>query len=148
MILTRHISIKIPFLVLFFSLGITSQVTSQTQLKGKIIEKNSKLPIPFASVVYQKQSLQKVVISDVHGKFEINETNINNIAISCVGYKPEKIQVSGVNQTNIIVELEPSTNELNEVIVTQSNRMCTLNEKMVELVVGICNQEWSEDKSE
>jgi hypothetical protein len=121
MILTRHISIKITFLVLFFSLGIISQVTSQTQLKGMIIDKNSKLPIPFASVVYQKQSKQKCLISDVYGKFEIDETNVNCIAVSCLGYKQEKIQISGVNRTNIIVELEPSTNELNEVIVTPAN---------------------------
>jgi len=121
MILTRHISIKTPFLVLLFSFGIISQITSQTQLKGKIIEKNTKLPIPFASVVYQKQSLQKGIISDVHGKFEINESTINSIVVSCVGYKQKKIQVSGVNRTNIIVELETATQEINEVVVTPAN---------------------------
>ena len=90
MYFTQHISIKTLFLVLFFSFGIISQVTSQTKLTGKIIEKNSKLPIPFASVVYQKQSLQKGIISDVSGRFEIDESNINSITVSCVGYKQKK----------------------------------------------------------
>src|ERR1035437_3025409 len=106
MIFTQPTSIKTQFLVLFFSFGIISQIASQTQLKGKIIEKNSKLPIPFASVVYQKQSLQKGVISDVHGKFEIDESYINSITVSCVGYVQKKIQISSeVNRANIIVEL-------------------------------------------
>ena len=122
MILTRHISIKTTFLVLFFSLGIISQVTSQTQLKGKIIEKNSRLPIPFASVVYQKQSFRKVVISDVHGIFEIKESNVNSISVSCVGYKQKKVQVSSeVNLTSMIVELETATHEINEIVITPVN---------------------------
>jgi hypothetical protein len=122
MIFTRHISIKIPFLVLFFTFGIISQITSQTQLKGKIIEKNTKLPIPFATVVYQTQSLQKGVISNVYGKFEINESGINTITISCVGYKQKKIQISSeVSRTNIIVELETVTQEINEVVVTPAD---------------------------
>ena len=122
MIFTRHISIKTGFICLFFCFGIISQIASQTQLSGKIIEKDSKLPIPFASVIYQKQSFQKGAISDVHGSFEIDESNINSITVSCVGYKQKKIQIpTEVNRINIIVELEPSTNELNEVIVTPAN---------------------------
>ena len=122
MIFTRQTSIKNAVLIIFFSFGLISQVISQTQLKGKIIEKISKLPIPFASVVYQKQSHQKCVISDVHGKFEINESNVSSISVSSVGYKQKKIQVSsGVNRTNIIVELETATQEINEIVITPAN---------------------------
>ena len=99
MIFTRYVSIKTAFLILFFSFGILSQLISQTALTGKIVEKNSKLPIPFASVVYQQQSLQKAVIADVHGKFEINERNINSITVSCVGYKQKKIQMMNLALT-------------------------------------------------
>ena len=122
MIFTRYVSIKTAFLILFFSFGILSQLISQTALTGKIVEKNSKLPIPFASVVYQQQSLQKAVIADVHGKFEINERNINSITVSCVGYKQKKIQLSsGTNRINIIVELETASQDINEIVITAAN---------------------------
>jgi len=119
---TQHISKKTLFLVLFFSFGIISQIASQTKLTGKIIEKNSKLPIPFASVVYQKQSLQKGIISDVSGRFEIDESNINSITVSCVGYKQKKIQIdSETYRKNITVELETAIQEINEIVVTPAN---------------------------
>ncbi len=122
MIFTQHISIKIPLLFLFFSFGIISQITSQTQLTGKIIEKKSKFPIPFASVFYQKQSSQKGIISDVYGKFEIDESNINSITVSCVGYKQKKILIaSEVNRVDVTVELETAIQEINEIVVTPAN---------------------------
>ena len=122
MYFSQHISKKTLFLVLFFSFGVVSQMASQTKLTGKIIEKNSKLPIPFASVVYQKQSLQKGIISDVSGRFEIEESNINSITVSCVGYKQKKIQIaSEANRKNITVELETAIQEINEIVVTPAN---------------------------
>ena len=109
-------------MVLFFNFSIISQVISQPHLKGKIIEKNSKLPIPFASVVYQKQLLQKGIISDVYGKFEIDESNISSISVSCVGYKQKKIQLtSDVNRADITVELETAIQEIQEIVVTPAN---------------------------
>jgi len=122
MIFPQHFSLRIPFLVLFFCFGIIAQIIAQAPLKGIIIEKTSKLPIPFASVVYQKQSFQKGIISNVHGKFEINESEISSITVSCIGYKQKKIQIaSEINQTYITVELEPSIQEMNEIIVTPAN---------------------------
>lgn len=122
MIFTRHISIKTLFLVLFFCFGIISQIASQTQLKGKIIEKNTKLPIPFASVVYQKQSHQKGVISDVYGKFKIDQSDIDSFTVSCVGYKQKTVQINSViNRTNITVELETAIQKINEIVVTPEN---------------------------
>ena len=122
MIFTRHISIKTLFLVLFFCFGIISQIASQTQLKGKIIEKNTKLPIPFASVVYQKQSHQKGVISDVYGKFKIDQSDIDSFTVSCVGYKQKTVQINSViNRTDITVELETAIQKINEIVVTPEN---------------------------
>lgn len=122
MIFKQYITTKISLLVLFFSFGLTSPASAQTHLKGEIIEKDSKLPIAFASVVYQKTLSQKSIISDIHGKFEINEPDISSITVSCIGYKQNKIRVpSGSNASNIIVELETSTNALSEIVVTPAN---------------------------
>jgi hypothetical protein len=122
MIFTRRIILKPLFLLFLFSFGFVWQSTSQTHLKGRIIEKDSKLPIPFASIVYQKQSLQKGSISDIYGRFEINESNISTIIVSCVGYKQAMIKIaSEVNPSNVIVELETAIQELNEIFVTPAN---------------------------
>jgi len=122
MILTRLISIRISFLVLFFSSGMLSQMHSQTLLKGQIIEKSSKLPVPFASVMFQTQLQQKGIISDVSGKFEIDKSNLKSITVSSVGYKSKKIQIPlEITRTTILVELELSTHEMYEVVVTPAN---------------------------
>ena len=122
MIFTRHILLKPLFLILLFSFGFVWQSTSQTHLKGRIIEKDSKLPIPFASIVYQKQSLQKGSISDIYGRFEINESNISNIIVSCVGYKQVKIKIdSEINPSNVIIELETAIQAIQEILVTPAN---------------------------
>lgn len=111
-------------IILFFVICfiVSSTLELHGQIKGLIIEKDSKLPIAFASVVYQKQSQQKGVISDIHGKFEIKETDINNFTVSCVGYKQNKVSISALtNSKTVIVELETYTQELKEVVVTPAN---------------------------
>ena len=89
---------------------------------GKIIEKDSKLAVPFASVVYQKHSLQKAVIADIHGRFAIDEADINSLTVSCVGYKQNKVQLSLKNiPATVVVELETAAQEINGVVVTPAN---------------------------
>jgi hypothetical protein len=113
---------KNSLLIILIYLVFASPSVLLGQIKGKIIEKDSKLPIAFASVTYKKQSIQKGVISDIYGKFEIEEPDINIINVSCVGFKPGKIMIpSGNAFLNITVELETYTHELSEIIVTPAN---------------------------
>jgi len=119
---TQPTSIKILFVCLFFSFVFVAQLSSQTRLIGKIIEKDSKLAVPFASVVYQKHSLQKGVIADIHGRFEIDESDISSLTVSCVGYKQNKVQLSSKDRSAIVVvELETAEQEINGVVVTPAN---------------------------
>ena len=73
---------------------INLSANSQPYLKGTIIEKNTKLPIAFASVTYQKRSSQAGVISDIYGSFVIFDQQIKSITVTCVGYKQNKILLS------------------------------------------------------
>jgi len=119
---TQLTSIKILFVCLVFSFVFVAQLLSQTQLIGKIIEKDSKLAVPFASVVYQKHSLQKGLIADIHGRFEIDEADISTLTVSCVGYKQNRIQLSSKNRSAIVVvEMETAAQEINGVVVTPAN---------------------------
>jgi hypothetical protein len=106
--------------LLFLITGISGN--SQPFIKGIIIEKGSGLPIAFASVVYQKQSVQGGVISDIYGKFAINDAGIKSITVTCVGYRQNKIMITpDINLANIIVELKTDTLSINEVIITPAN---------------------------
>lgn len=120
MIFNTSISTKI--LIFFFCIAITFPIGMQAQIKGVVIEKDSNLPIAFASITYQKNSIQKGVISDIYGKFVIEESNISEIIFSCVGYKQNKVLISSVSDLDhLIAELEIYSQELNEVIVRPAN---------------------------
>lgn len=107
---------------MFFFIGISVSLYSQSRIKGKIIEADSKLPIPFATVVYEKNAQQKGAVTDVFGIFEINDVDIKYVTVSCIGYKTRKIKIPPTaNTENITVALETSVQELNEVVVTTKN---------------------------
>ncbi|MGC3978139.1 MAG: DUF5686 family protein [Paludibacteraceae bacterium] len=91
-------------------------------IKGKVIDSETKLPVSFATVVYQKASHQNGTVSDVHGVFEITDTDISSLTVSCIGYKSEKVSLSlESNLSNLVVELTASIRELNELVVTSKN---------------------------
>jgi hypothetical protein len=103
-------------------LVINVYANSQPYIKGTIVEKNTKLPIAFASVTYQKSSSQSGVISDIYGCFKISDQQIKSITVTCVGYKQNKILFShDLNLSNLIVEMEVDTLKFNEVIITPLN---------------------------
>lgn len=122
MILPRYFPLQAFMLLLLFSFGPVTQLASQSLLQGRILEKESKLPIPFATIVYQKQSLQRGIIADVDGKFELVDPDVNSITVSCVGYKPQKVLLTAQsNRSYFIVELETAIQEINEIVVTPAN---------------------------
>lgn len=106
-------------LVLLFVFVCGFNAYTQESIKGTVVERNSKLPISFATVVYQKNSLQKGVITDVHGKFEIVENGISSITVSCMGYKPKQVAVASTsNKLNLVIELEEAAYEIKGVVIT------------------------------
>lgn len=122
MILPRYFPLQAFMLLLLFSFGPVTQLASQSLLQGRILEKESKLPIPFATIVYQKQSLQRGIIADVDGKFELVDPDVNSITVSCVGYKSQKVLLTAQsNRSYFIVELETAIQEINEIVVTPAH---------------------------
>jgi hypothetical protein len=108
------------YLFLLFIINISAN--PQAYIKGIIIEKQTRLPVAFATVTYQKESVQKGVISDANGKFLINDKEIKSLSVSCMGYVRERILVTpDLNLSNILVELRTDTLNLSEIIVTPAN---------------------------
>jgi hypothetical protein len=116
------LSVKKQISVLLFFLIINISANPQAYIKGIIVEKTSKLPIAFASVTYQEQSVLRGVISDVHGKFEIFDKDIKSILVSCVGYEQKRIPITPeINLSNFIVELRTDTVNIREITITGAN---------------------------
>lgn len=105
--------VSIMFIAFFFPISIFAQI-----LKGKIVDEN-KRPFQFVNIVLLSLPDSTFVagtISDNNGMFTLATTTKKQIIrISSVGYKTI---YSEVNSDNIgTIELSPSTQQLNEVIV-------------------------------
>lgn len=112
-------SVRKLTIILLFAVNICNSSLGQVSIKGIIVEKRSKLPVAFASVTYRKGSLPAGVISDIHGKFEIADSDITSLRVSCVGYRENNITITGqTNLQNLVVELMTDTLSLSEVRIT------------------------------
>ena len=117
----RNLLLTIGF-VLATSLCLFSQTGSGT-LKGKITDKSTKEPIPFANIVVEVGGVQVGgSTSDFDGNFQIKPVPPGkaDLKASYVGYKPfmyKGIVVFADKITFQNVELEASTTTLNEIEV-------------------------------
>ena len=108
-----------PFFLLI-CLNISSY--AQGYIKGTVIAKETKIPVAFASVAYQKQSVQQGMITDSRGEFKINDTSIRKLFVSCIGYERKTVIIEpGTNLKNIIIELKTDTLNIGEIVVTPAN---------------------------
>lgn len=92
---------------------VIAQSASETSISGEIKdEKNG--AIPGASVVLQGSA--KGTTTDANGKFSMSVPRSGSVLIvSFLGYKRQEIVVG--NQTDFNIKLEPSTDDLQEVVV-------------------------------
>ena len=102
---------KFLILILFF-ITVLSGIS-----QNQIIDSESKEPVSYAHI----KSINKLkgVISDYNGFFVLDSSfrELDSILISCIGYNKKKILVSQLLE-NKVVELDQSTQNLSEVIVT------------------------------
>jgi hypothetical protein len=111
-----YMKVNIFFLFLICSTGIL-----QAQIQGTVVEKKSKLPIPFASVGYTAGTKSSGVIADAQGKFSITQHPISQLNVSCLGYKTEEIRLDTIHSMQLIIELEEQTFLISELLVTPKN---------------------------
>lgn len=107
---------------------------AQTVLKGKVVEKVTKLPVPFATIIYSNHSHTSGVIADVNGEFIINDAVVDQITVSCVGYRSYVMPIAQpLPRTGIVVELETAVVQMRELVVTPAgNPALPLIRKAVE----------------
>lgn len=109
---------------------------SQTTLSGKVLDENN-IPLPGASVVIKGSS--NGVATDFDGNFTINGSGGSDIlVVSYIGYLSK--EVNSANQNNIVVNLEPDSEKLDEVVVT------ALGIKREKKSLGYASQELGTDE--
>jgi hypothetical protein len=123
----QNISMKKHCFLIFLLLAVAiTNVTAQStgSISGKIIDKLSQRPLANTNIVIEGTSLGAV--ADSSGSFRITGIPLNtySIVFTAVGYKSQTLYNTTINAGNesyVTVEMEPTTNDLTEVVVT-SNR--------------------------
>ena len=102
----------------FKKLNKTISVTSTNQVKKSVtgnVTDDQGLSLPGVSIM--EKGTRNTVLTDIDGNFNIVVTNSNSVlVISYMGFKSKEVAVA--NLTKVNVKLIPSSNELNEVVVT------------------------------
>lgn len=104
------LKIAIFIIVAFSSVNIYSQ-----QVSGYVRDRDTKEPIPFASV-YLKNT-QQGIMTDLDGYFEISSPQGDTIRISSVGYIPTEKAIKRYSNQNIILYLSKDVMEIDDVTV-------------------------------
>ena len=124
----------IAFLVVVI-IGVTSIYAQKSSIHGMVQDTDSKVEIPYATVVITDALSSKIVqgiTSNEKGKFSIS--NLNNgtyhVEVSFMGYESHKIQnlkitKSGISKALGTILLKPSIESLKEVVVEGNNKTVT-----------------------
>ena len=110
---------KKTFLLLIILFSITLYSQKREFIKGKLLYKNTN--VPAANVI--NNSAQFATITDSNGEFEIPVIEGDEVIFSSVQYKIRTIKVSSemIRKRRIIVSVNESITELDEVVVTPEN---------------------------
>jgi hypothetical protein len=100
------------FRCLAFFLIISSSVFSQGLVEGTIVDKETKKPVPFASIGIIGTS--KGTSSNLNGQFSISINETDSIRITCVGYESLSL---GATQLLPSIDLTPIVTQLSEIVI-------------------------------
>ncbi|WP_264521706.1 DUF5686 and carboxypeptidase regulatory-like domain-containing protein [Flavobacterium sp. N1994] len=111
------------FLVLTMSYG-------QDLLHGIVIDKETKEQLAFANILINTKTQ---LITDMNGAFSF-KTFSNSVQITCsyVGYDKTEIQVDKKSYSKFFIELSPSQNKLDEIVIpTKENPANAIIQKVI-----------------
>lgn len=109
----RRVCMALCVMLLVQAGALAQSAADETLISGEVKDEKSSA-IPGASIVLQGTT--KGTTTDVNGKFSLSVSKSGSVIIvSFLGYKRQEIAVG--SRTNFTVQLEPSTDELQEVVV-------------------------------
>lgn len=106
-------------LLLLFSVALFAQSKHTYQIKGKVLDKQTRVGVPFSTVVIT--GTNRGTITDSLGNFSIENVApaMYQLTVSCLGYKETRtsvFQVSSFNYT-ITIDVEQSNYEVGDVTI-------------------------------
>ena len=119
--------------IVIFFLFIPTLFLSQQVVKGKVVDKESQFPLPGVNIQFINAEFDKGVASDVNGTFKMEDVPLgrHQLKFSFIGYQPlvQTIVVNSGREVVLNVEIEESTETLQEVVIS-SNKERTVNNQM------------------
>ncbi|MCF0043071.1 TonB-dependent receptor [Dyadobacter fanqingshengii] len=109
----RTLLLLLSLLCVFF---VQSTLAQSTQLSGHIIDNDSQKPLSGVSVSVKGKNTGAVTNSE--GLFELKTNIPATLVVSLIGYARQEVEVASAQAIN--VNLVPSAEELNQVVVTAS----------------------------
>ena len=112
-------STRIPFIALFLVLAATSGWAQQAQIKGVIVDKDTKEPLPFTSIGLKSEQIG--ALSNEHGQFIVPAPTKNaddSLIVVALGYARRAVLVKrGAAVPNLTIEVPKRAVELSNVVV-------------------------------
>src|SRR5665647_365066 len=105
--------VKILFFAISLFLSSTFLFAQSNKIEGKVIDQTNKSPLAGVSISIKNSSIG--TSTDANGNFSLDVPRNSKLLVSFIGYQSKEINAS---QKIFTIELNPSTQELNEVVVT------------------------------
>ena len=127
-------------LLLFFNtMLLLLQAQPMHQIKGTVIDKNSRQPLEFINVMII--GLNKGSVTNVEGRFTIEQVppGIYRLQASAIGYKSVTTSeyILSTKNLNIPIEMEENLTELEGVTITASPFRCDVESPVSLRIIGI-----------
>jgi hypothetical protein len=120
----KNIIINTLAAILFLSITSVASAESLTDYKGKVVDKETSEPVPYANIAIYDICTDELVngdLSNEEGEFELEEVDGDNyyVVVSHLAYKSEKIDyedfVSG--KDDITIEVDEKEIALEEIVI-------------------------------
>ncbi|OOQ59213.1 TonB-dependent receptor [Mucilaginibacter pedocola] len=110
-----------PFTLLYLLLSfIYITASAQTNITGTVVDARTREPLPFAVITNaDADSKEAHFATDAKGHFTISLANIKTLRFGMMGYNAQVITIDKLHN-GIVIELEPNTVGLQQVIVSAS----------------------------
>ena len=101
-------------------LGWVIAMSASAQLKGVVVDSYTGETIVSPTIKYTDKGI--AVVGDEDGRFEIDRIEGEQIVISAVGYKQQKVNVRRDTPEEQVYKLKPDTKHLDEVVVKSKKK--------------------------
>lgn len=128
-------SVKVLCLLMFVNSAFSQKITQE--IRGQVLDKQTKTPLPGATIVLDNSNPQIAVFTDENGNFIMKNVPIgrNSLTISYISYLPQKTEnviLTSAKGVFLKIELVSGSVTMDEVVISASkNAFEPLNELSV-----------------